>query len=111
MRRDLHDVPIVQTNHCQVPAHQTLEGEPASPSSRARVARLAALVAPGKQDVDSVRRAFADRADGVDSINRFAEDGQGTATNACLVAVPARRELHACRGSADRGAWVKLGFA
>ena len=110
VRRDLHDVPIVQTNHCQVPAHQPLEGEPASSSSVARLARLGALVASGKQDVDSVRRAFADRADGVDSISRLAEDAQGTATNACLVAVPARRELHACRGSADRGNWVKLGF-
>ncbi len=111
VRRDLHDVPIVQTNHCQVPAHQTLEGEPASPSSRARLARLAALVAHGKQDVDSVRRAFADRSDGVDSISRLAEDAQGTSTNACLIAVPARRELHACRGGADRGRWVKLGFS
>lgn len=109
-RRDLRDVPILQTNHCQVPAHQPLEGEAASSSSRARLARLGALMAHGKQDVDSVRRAFADRSDGVDSISRLAEDGQGTSTNACLVAVPARRELHACRGAADRGRWVKLGF-
>jgi isopenicillin-N N-acyltransferase-like protein len=110
VRRDLHDVPIVQTNHCQVPAHQVLEGEPASPSSRARLARLGALVAQGRHDVESLRRAFADRTDGVDSINRFAEDAQGTSTNACIVAIPGRRELHACRGSADRGAWVKLAF-
>ena len=110
VRRDLHDVPIVQTNHCQVPAHQPLEGEPPSASSRARLVRLGALVAHGRQDVDSIRRAFADRADGVDSISRYAEDAQGTSTNACLVAIPARRELHACRGAADRGRWVKLGF-
>jgi len=110
VRRDLHDVPIVQTNHCLVPAHQPLEGESASSSSRARLARLGSLVASGRQDVDSVRRAFADRADGVDSISRLAADAQGTSTNACLIAVPARRELHACRGAADQGAWVKLGF-
>ena len=51
-----------------------------------------------------------DRSDGVDSINRFAEDEQGTTTNACVIAVPARRELWACRGSADRGEWVRLRF-
>ena len=40
----------------------------------------------------------------------FAEDGQGTSTNACIVAHPAARILRACRGAADRGAWVTLGF-
>jgi hypothetical protein len=51
-----------------------------------------------------------DRSDGVDSINRYTEDDQGTTTNACVIAVPARRELWACRGPADRGAWVQLAF-
>lgn len=110
VRHDLHDVPVVQTNHCQVPDHQRLEGELVTRSSRRRLARLGQLMSQATQDVESIKLAFADRSDGVDSINRFAEDGQGTATNACIVAIPARRELHACRGSADRGQWVRLGF-
>jgi isopenicillin-N N-acyltransferase-like protein len=110
VRQDLHDVPVVQTNHCQIADHQRSEGEPATPSSRKRLARLGQLMSQGSQDVESIKRAFADRSDGVDSINRFGEDQQGTATNACIVAIPARRELHACRGSADRGQWLRLGF-
>jgi len=109
-RRDLHDVPLCQTNHCQVPGHQSSEGEPPTTSSQARLARMRAMASAGNHTVESLRAAFADRGDGVDSINRFAEDGQGTATNACMVAIPARRELHACRGPADRGRWVQLGF-
>lgn len=102
--------PLVRTNHCLDDVHQRSEGEPASPSSRARLARVTARLAKGDVDVATIKALFADRSDGVDSVNRFAEDNQGTSTNACLVAVPARRELHACRGSADRGQWVVLGF-
>jgi hypothetical protein len=51
-----------------------------------------------------------DRSDGVDSINRYTEDEQGTTTNACIIAVPERLELWACRGPADRGQWVQLPF-
>lgn len=110
VRTGLARAPVVQTNHCQVPAHQALEGEPPTASSHARLRRLGQLAGAGGHDLASLQRLFADRSDGVDSINRFAEDGQGTSTNACLVAIPARRELHACRGSADRGRWVRLGF-
>jgi len=110
VRHDLHDVPVVQTNHCQVADHQRVEGEPASSSSRQRLARLGHLMSQGAHDVESVKRAFADRHDGVDSINRFSEDQQGTSTNACVIAIPARRELHACRGSSDRGTWERLHF-
>lgn len=103
------DGALARTNHCLVDAHARIEGEAPTASSRKRLAHAAAATA-APQSVDSLRRLFADRSDGVDSINRFAEDGQGTSTNACLIAVPARRELHACRGSADRGAWVTLRF-
>jgi hypothetical protein len=110
IRHDADGGPRVRTNHCQEAAHQRLEGEPASPSSLARLRRAQRWLAAGGQDVESLKRLFADRSDGVDSINRFAEDKQGTSTNACLIAIPARRELHACRGSSDRGRWVRLGF-
>jgi hypothetical protein len=109
-RRELADQPLVRTNHCLSDANRAIEGEAPSSSSKARLARLGALVGDGPQDLASLQRAFADRSDGVDSLNRRPEDEQGTATDACIVAVPARRQLHACRGPSDRGRWVTLGF-
>jgi len=102
---------IVQTNHCQAPLLQSREGEAASPSSLSRLARASALLGRGEQDVRSLRALFEDRTDGVHSINRYAEDDQGTTTNACIVCVPARKELYACRGPADRGEWQRLAFS
>jgi hypothetical protein len=104
------DGPLTRTNHCQDAGHARAEGEAASSSSKARLARTTSWLAQGGQDVASLKRLFADRSNGVDSINRFPEDQQGTSTNACLIAIPARRELHACRGPSDRGAWVVLPF-
>jgi hypothetical protein len=102
--------PLARTNHCLDEGNRAREGEAPTKSSLARLARATGSVAAGAQSVDSLKRLFADRADGVDSINRFTEDNQGTSTNACIVTVPARRELHACRGSSDRGEWVTLRF-
>ena len=101
---------LTRTNHCLVDEHRAREGEAASASSQKRLARAGAVLAAGGVTVDSLKALFADRSDGVDSINRFAEDGQGTSTNACMIAVPATRTLHACRGSSDRGAWIALSF-
>ena len=109
LRRDA-TAPLFRTNHCLVPEHQGLEGEPATSSSKARLARMGGWLTAGKQDVASLQRLFANRDDGVDSVNRYPEDQQGTSTNACLVAVPARRELWACRGPSDRGRWARLAF-
>jgi hypothetical protein len=100
----------VQTNHCQAPELSAREGEPASASSQKRLARALSLSAEGGLDVETVRRLFEDRSDGVDSINRRPEDAQGTTTNACVVCVPQARELWACRGPADRGQWYELPF-
>jgi isopenicillin-N N-acyltransferase-like protein len=110
VRRDA-DHPLCRTNHCLDAGHQADEGEPPSASSRARIARArAALAADSIAEADLVR-LFADRSDGIDSISRYAEDLQGTSTNACIIAHPAARQLRACRGAADRGAWITLGFA
>jgi len=102
--------PLVRTNHCLVAAHQQREGEAPSSSSRARLARLRTFAAAGGHDEAGLRALFSSREDGVDSINRYAEDAQGTSTNACVIAVPAARRLSACRGSADRGRWTTLPF-
>jgi len=104
------DRPLTRTNHCQDPSNARIEGEAATSSSKARLARVTSWLADGKQTVERLKAMFADRSDGVDSVNRFPEDNQGTSTNACLIAIPARRELHACRGSSDRGEWVRLSF-
>lgn len=102
--------PIARTNHCLAPPFLEAEGEPPTVSSQKRLARAEAELRAASQDVASLRRLMGDRSDGVDSINRYTEDDQGTTTNACLIAIPARLELWACRGPADRGEWVQLRF-
>jgi hypothetical protein len=87
------------------------EGEKPSASSQKRLGRAEESLRSGPQDVTTLQNLMRDRSDGVDSINRYTEDEQGTTTNACLIAVPARLELWACRGPADRGEWVRLPFA
>jgi isopenicillin-N N-acyltransferase-like protein len=102
------DGPLCRTNHCLAAAHAAREDEPPTASSQARLAAARARLAAGGIDVAALKNLFADRGQGLDSINRYAEDGTGTATNACMVAEPAADRLHACRGPADRGAWVTL---
>ncbi len=102
--------PVVRTNHCIAPHHVARQGEAPTDSSRARFARMNLLLSGGGLDVSGLRAAFADRNDGVLSINRYAEDEQGTATNAVFVAAPAVRKAWACRGPGDRGTWIELSF-
>jgi isopenicillin-N N-acyltransferase like protein len=102
--------PLARTNHCLADALSAAEGEAPSVSSQKRLARAQQTLAAAPQDVASLQALMRDRSDGVDSINRYTEDAQGTTTNACLIAVPARRELWACRGPADRGEWRRLLF-
>jgi isopenicillin-N N-acyltransferase-like protein len=112
LRRDADRGPLARTNHCLHTAHVAEQAEPPTSSSRARLARIQGrLGALTAVTPDDVRAIFADRSDGFDSVNRFPEDQQGTATNAVVVMVPVRREMWACRGPADRGAWVRLAFA
>jgi isopenicillin-N N-acyltransferase-like protein len=110
VERELEAEAIVQTNHCQAQALAAREGEAPSASSQRRLARARALLAEPNQDFASIEALFADRSDGVDSINRYTEDEQGTTTNACFIARPSTREIRACRGPADRGEWQTLAF-
>lgn len=102
--------PLARTNHCLSDVMRDAEGEAATASSQKRLARAQAALAAGGHDVASLQALMRDRRDGVDSINRYTEDAQGTTTNACVIAVPARLELWACRGPADRGEWRQLRF-
>jgi isopenicillin-N N-acyltransferase-like protein len=102
--------PVARTNHCLSPSMRELEGEPATASSQKRLARAEQQLRGGEQSVSTLQALMRDRSDGVDSINRYSEDEQGTTTNACVIAIPAARELWACRGPADRGEWLQLKF-
>jgi isopenicillin-N N-acyltransferase like protein len=102
--------PLARTNHCLSDTMREAEGEAATVSSQKRLARAEQTLRSGSQDVDSLQALMRDRSDGVDSINRYTEDEQGTTTNACLIAIPAQLELWACRGPADRGQWRQLKF-
>jgi isopenicillin-N N-acyltransferase like protein len=102
--------PLARTNHCLSDVMRGAEGEAPSASSQKRLARAERQLQSGAQDVASLQALMRDRTDGVDSINRYTEDQQGTTTNACVIAVPARLELWACRGPADRGEWRQLRF-
>lgn len=107
--REATSAPIFRTNHCIAEAHVELQGEVVGESSTARFARLEEL-SSAVGEVDDLKLLFADRSDGVHSINRYPEDNQGTATNAVFIADPENKRAHACRGPADRGEWVELSF-
>lgn len=108
--RTLDGEPLARTNHCLDERLVRLQGEQPNSSSFRRFARMQTLLQRGGQSVESIQALFSDRADGVDSICRYPEDEQGTATNACIVCVPGQRALWVCRGPADRGAWQRLEF-
>jgi len=102
---------VCHTNHCLHPENVARQGEAGSDSSRLRLATMERVLANGGHSVETIKALFADRSEGVLSINRYEEDAQGTATNAVFIAIPERREAYACRGPADRGEWVRLGFS
>ena len=103
--------PLARANHCLFPANIARETD-LSPSTHARMARAEALLAASDQHtVASLKALFADRGDGRLSINRFVEDQSGATTNAVVICNPSAREFWACRGPADRGAWVRLSFS
>ena len=110
IRRTTETGPLTRTNHCLDAQHQAQEGEPATVSSQKRLSRARAVLGAGAVTTESLKALFTDRTDGVDSINRYPEDDQGTTTNACWIAQPARRTVSACRGPADRGRWITISF-
>ena len=110
VRREMTSEPLVRTNHCLDERHLTTEAEAPSASSQARFTRAGELLGRHDVDEDLIRTLMTDREDGVESINRWPEDGESTATNACVIGCPERRRLEACRGPADRGQWEHLGF-
>ena len=101
---------VCHTNHCLDETHQTIEGEAASESSKSRLTRMEKVLSKGLHGPTSVKSLFSNRDDGLQSINRYAEDEQGTATNSVFIARPHKQLAYACRGPADRGQWYQLDF-
>lgn len=109
--RDTANGPIGRANHCLFESHQVREWVKPTPSSAARFATVSELITrPENQSLQGLKSVFADRSEGVHSINRYPEDDQGTTTNSVVISDPTNGVLHACRGSADRGEWVSLSF-
>ena len=108
VRREMASEPLIQTNHCLDARHQERESEPPSSSSLHRLRRTQALMLHGPHEVGTIQVMFQDRMDGVNSINRYPEDEQIAATNACAIGLPSERTLYACRGPADQGDWHAL---
>lgn len=106
--REGFDKTLVRTNHCIEDGRD--DAEAPSESSTARLVCAEQWARRATASVEDIRALFADRSDGACSINRRHDDGEPTATNACVIADPAQRVLHACRGEADRGCWVELAF-
>lgn len=104
--REAADQPLVRTNHC---LHKgRTDAEPATDSSLARLESALSWARRRDITVEQIRTLLGDRSDGLCSINRRHDDGEPTATNACVIADPAGGVLHACRGEADRGVWLEL---
>lgn len=100
----------VQTNHCQVPAHQALEADVPYASSHARLARMEELLRSAEQiDGPFLEGCLADTANGKLAICR--DDFEGISSNAALVLSPSRWQIRACHGLPSGGRWVELGFA
>jgi isopenicillin-N N-acyltransferase-like protein len=109
LREPGHDA-VCHTNHCLHDFHIAVQGEPCSESSASRLETMENMLDRTEITIDTIKTVFADRSQGIHSINRYAEDDQGTATNAVFIAVPAKRAAYACRGPADRGQWYELTF-
>lgn len=110
VQRDLEGAAFSRTNHCFDETHVRGQGEAPNSSSYARLKMLEERLARGEHDVETIQELYADRSEGKDSINRYPEDETGTATNSCMVGIPADRKMWACKGPSDRGEWVELGF-
>ena len=110
-KRDTLKGPIGRANHCLFEPHQQREWVKPTPSSATRYKSVNELInKPEHQSLEGLIQVFSDRSEGIYSINRYIEDGQGTITNAVVISDPVNKTLNACRGSADRGQWTKLTF-
>ena len=110
-QRNTQAGPVSRSNHCLFKEHQDREWIKPTLTSESRFQKAMHLLSQtNHHSLDSLKSLFADRSDGIYSINRYPEDGQGTSTNAVVITEPQNGILHGCRGSADRGDWRTFEF-
>lgn len=99
---------FVHCNHALTSEIQELEAQPPSDSSLARQERLTELLAGSNAAVTvrEVKRMLSDHENGELSICRH--DIDNINTNACVIMCPENREIHACRGQAHLGKWLRI---
>ncbi|NRA36574.1 MAG: hypothetical protein HRU15_00395, partial [Planctomycetes bacterium] len=110
IHRNLDTTALCHTNHCVDQEIKSTETDAPIESSLKRLDKVNKICNAGDHGIDSIRELFSNRDDQLHSINRYPEDDQGTTTNACMICIPEKRELWACKGPADRGQWRQLLF-
>ena len=91
----------VQTNHCQVLAHQKIESTAPNESSHARFARMSELVR-----TEDLREALSDTEGGELAISRH--DYEGISTNAAVVMTPSTGVVSIVHGPPDKNFWTDM---
>lgn len=107
-RLDLTRGHHVQANHCLDPRNVALEADVPRASSRARHARMEALLAGarGKLDEAMLRALLSDHENGERAICRH--DYEAISTLAAIVVSPEAGEVSACGGLPCRAEWLRL---
>ncbi|MBK8012814.1 MAG: hypothetical protein IPK13_15790 [Deltaproteobacteria bacterium] len=106
------EAPEVHCNHVLCDTLSSLEAETPPGSSRARQARLSALLlgARAKNErgvsVEDLKSALSDHDGGPDAICRH--DINGISSNASVIMEPKSRRLHAVQGPACAGRWIQV---
>ncbi len=108
VREDVASGFRVQTNHVRAEALKPLEADTPADSSRARFARMSALLegARGQVDGDRLRQFLADAEGGPLAICR--RDFDGITSNAALVLCADTGEARVCHGPPCQATWADL---
>lgn len=96
----------IQTNHCQVAAHQDVEAREPGPSTTMRLERMTRLLSRERLDVPSVQRAMADTLGGANAI--CVDDVDGYNTNGAAIMMPSERRMWVVHGNPRPHGWVAV---
>lgn len=101
---------LVRCNHPFDPDLQKLERLPPTDSSCFRQQRLTTLIDEHSAPIgiEDLKSFLGDHEGGEIGLCRHCAPPADVSTNACVILSPETREIHACRGQAHAGAWVRL---
>lgn len=104
---------LIHCNHALHPDIADLEVSPPNSSTCFRQTRLAELIQDASPtiNVENLKGILSDHEGGADAICRHAQNGEETATNACVIMSPQTGELHACRGQGHLGKWRSVSLS